>query len=373
MKSFFRFLYVTIISVMMVSIHVSCNRIDPEDLGNPFRQMLATLDWGADTCFVYGHKTPDSDAICSSIAYANLMNALGYNCAAKISSKANNETKYISRLFGFEIPVMKPSVLPGTRLIATDHEEYTQSVDGARDGRVIQIVDHHQEGDMVNPSAFIHREMVGSTCTLVLELYDLADVPVDDLMAKVMLAGLMSDTRNLAKDNTTRKDSLAWQALTGQIGMSKDKAAEVYKGMEEALTSYDGMTDYDIMLSDYKDYDMSGVPVGIGCVEWTDYSTMDDLIDRMLAVMPQVLKDKQRKMVFCMATRYAPNPDPEADAKVVALGTYVLYYGEGVREVAEEAFGKSLREGVCYSEERLSRKAHVVPLLTDILSRSTTE
>ena len=78
-------------------------------------------------------------------------------------------------------------------------------------------------------------------------------------------------------------------------------------------------------------------------------------------------------MVFCMATRYAPNPDPEADAKVVALGTYVLYYGEGVREVAEEAFGKSLREGVCYSEERLSRKAHVVPLLTDILSRSTTE
>lgn len=373
MKSFFKFLYIAIISAMVVSIHVSCNRIDPEDLGNPFRQMLATLDWGSDTCYVYGHKTPDSDAICSSIAYANLMNALGYNCVAKISSKANNETQFISRFFGFDVPVLKPSVAAGTRLIATDHEEYSQSVDGARDCHVIQIVDHHQEGDMVSPGAFIHREMVGSTCTLVWELYDMAEVPVDDLMAKVMLAGLMSDTRNLAKDNTTKKDSLAWQALTAQIGMSKDKAAEVYKGMEDALTSYDGMTDYDIFLSDYKDYDMSGVPVGIGCIEWTDYITMDDIIDRMLAVMPQALKDKQRKMVFCMATRYAPNPDPDSSNKVVAVGTYVLYYGEGVREVAEEAFGASLREGVCYSEERLSRKTQVVPLLTDILGRSTTK
>ena len=70
-----------------------------------------------------------------------------------------------------------------------------------------------------------------------------------------------------------------------------------------------------------------------------------------------------------MATRYAPNPDTESASKVVATGTYILYYGEGAREVAESAIGPSLREGVCYSKERLSRKTQFVPMITEILSK----
>lgn len=57
--------------------------------------------------------------------------------------------------------------------------------------------------------------------------------------------------------------------------------------MQDELSDYDGMSDYDIFVSDYKDYDMGGVPVGIGCVEWTDYASMDEIIDRLLAVMPR--------------------------------------------------------------------------------------
>ena len=139
--------------------------------------------------------------------------------------------------------------------------------------------------------------------------------------------------------------------------------------MAEALVDYTGMNDYEIYLSDYKDYDLSGVPVGIGCVEWMDYATMETFIDRMLSVMPQALTDQERKMVFCMATRYEPNPDPDSADKTIPTGTYILYYGEGAREAAEEAYGPSLREGVCYSETRLGRKFDVIPTLTEILGR----
>jgi len=44
-------------------------------------------------------------------------------------------------------------------------------------------------------------------------------------------------------------------------------------------------------------------------------------------------------MVFCMATRYEPNADPQSHDKVVPAGTYILYFGKGAREVAEEAYG----------------------------------
>lgn len=366
-----RFTHLGIVSIGVIALLVSCDRNHgPEVPENAFREMLTTLDWGSDTCYVYGHKTPDSDAVCSALGYAELMRILGYNCVAKVSSKTNNESKYIGNLFGFKMPALKPSVAPGTRLIATDHEEYLQSVDGARDGRVLQIIDHHQEGDMATPDvAFVYRKMIGSTCALVWQLYQEAAVPVDDATARILLAGLMSDTRNLAKDNTTQEDSLAWLALTTQLQLSKDSTAVIYHSMAEALASYDGMTDYEIFFSDYKDYDFSGVAVGIGCVEWTDYASMEGFIDRMLAVMPQALKDKNCDMVFLMATRYAPNPDPTSIDKVIPLGTYVLYCGEGSREVAEQAVSPSLREGVCYSEERLSRKSQFVPKLTEIFEK----
>ena len=62
---------------------VSCSKVDNTDRdpvpGPEFRAKLARLNWGTDTTFVYGHKTPDVDAITSSLSYAKLMRALGQN------------------------------------------------------------------------------------------------------------------------------------------------------------------------------------------------------------------------------------------------------------------------------------------------------
>ena len=72
-----------VLAFCAVFLLASCDRKDgPEVPDNAFRELLASMDWGTDTCYVYGHKTPDSDAICSSLAYAGLMRSLGYNCVA---------------------------------------------------------------------------------------------------------------------------------------------------------------------------------------------------------------------------------------------------------------------------------------------------
>ena len=86
---------------------VSCSKVDNTGRvpvpGETFRAKLASLNWGTDTTFVYGHKTPDVDAITSSLSYAKLMRTLGYNCKAKVSSPTNRESANISALFGFEL------------------------------------------------------------------------------------------------------------------------------------------------------------------------------------------------------------------------------------------------------------------------------
>lgn len=55
--------------------------------------------------FVIGHKNPDTDSICSAIAYANLKNKISDGTyIPKRAGEVNNETKYVLDYFGVESP-----------------------------------------------------------------------------------------------------------------------------------------------------------------------------------------------------------------------------------------------------------------------------
>ena len=56
---------------------------DVNNEGEEFKNTINALDWGSDTTFVIGHKTPDVDAVASALSYAALMRALGHNAVAK--------------------------------------------------------------------------------------------------------------------------------------------------------------------------------------------------------------------------------------------------------------------------------------------------
>lgn len=54
---------------------------------------------------VVGHKNPDTDSICSAIAYANLKNQMNLNsCIAKRAGKINNETEFVLNYFKINTP-----------------------------------------------------------------------------------------------------------------------------------------------------------------------------------------------------------------------------------------------------------------------------
>ena len=66
-----------------------------------------------DTVFVVGHIHPDTDSICSAIAYANLKRlTTGDDYAAMRAGVLNEETKYVLERFGVAEPPYLPSVRP---------------------------------------------------------------------------------------------------------------------------------------------------------------------------------------------------------------------------------------------------------------------
>lgn len=57
--------------------------------------------------------------------------------------------------------------------------------------------------------------------------------------------------------------------------------------------------------------------------------------------------------------------DDRLKRPLINRGTYFLYCGEGTKDMAETMFGTSLREGVCFTLDQLSRK-QIVPRMTKI-------
>ena len=147
---------------------------DSNNEGEEFKNTVNALDWGSDTTFVIGHKTPDVDAVTSAMSYAALMRALGHNAVAKIVSPINRETAYIVEKFGFKVPDELKSVKAGTRLILTDHAESAQSVEGVKEAKILQIIDHHIPGDLdekITSDTYVNRQIIGSACTIIWNLY----------------------------------------------------------------------------------------------------------------------------------------------------------------------------------------------------------
>lgn len=338
--------------------------------GNLYRKALGALDWGSDALpvVVVGHRNPDGDSVMAAMAYANLMMHLGYNAVAKMAGKANNETVFAAKSFGFELPGVVSAVSVADRLILVDHSDYAQAVDGARDARILQVIDHHGIGDITESKLLYAKYMpVGSCCSIVYTSYKELDVDVTAEIAKILLAGLLSDTLNLQKVTVTDVDRAVFDDLLGILANAWNvdvftaslKVSGIYEGMVEAAHDFSAMSDEEIFNSDAKDYVIGGVKFRLGSLDCRDTSVVDTFADRMLDVMFKLSASAGGQMVFCR------------------LGyeerTYMLYACCGdapkaAKSLAERAFGPSLREGIVYCERRLSRKLDVVPMLTRALA-----
>ena len=152
-----------------------------------FKCVFDALDWGKGTTYVIGHKSPDTDAVCSAITYAYLMRALGYRCEARVAGKLNNETKMVLNRFGIEIPKVLDNA-EGERIIMTDHSELQHAISGMDKAKILQIIDHHALGSAVTAAPLYCRIMpIGSSCSVVYTSFKDYGVTIGKDMAGLMM------------------------------------------------------------------------------------------------------------------------------------------------------------------------------------------
>ena len=94
------------------------------------------------------------------------------------------------------------------QLILVDHNELSQAVKGADQVEILEIIDHHRIGSLTTqqPILFVNRP-VGSTSTIVSEMYLNAGIEIPKPIAGLLLSGIISDTLNLTSPTATKTDS----------------------------------------------------------------------------------------------------------------------------------------------------------------------
>lgn len=104
--------------------------------------------------FIFGHQNPDTDSICSALAYAHLKNALGDTKAVACRlGDVNKETEFVLDYFGVEAPQLIKSVKPQVsdlhfrdfnRLTDDNSVKFTTDVILSTPGRSLPVVDKEE-------------------------------------------------------------------------------------------------------------------------------------------------------------------------------------------------------------------------------------
>lgn len=322
------------------------------------RQSIAKLQVVDGPIYVIGHKSPDSDTICSAIAYARLLKLLGFDAQAAANGAPNNESKYILKLAGVEAPPVLEDA-SGHNIFLVDHSEYLQATAGLSDANVVGIIDHHGIGSVTTGQQVLYdARPIGATATIIWLSYLNYGLEIDKQTATLLLGAVLSDTGNLTASTVTEADKKAVPALAKIAGI--DDVDALYDTLHRESLSYDGMTDMEILFLDYKEYEAGGVKFGIGILNSIDEPTSAELSARMKAILPEGFKTRDVDLM------YASVGIRENGEKI----DYIVPANEYSDEVFKAAFpGYDDYDGTAYifKTPGLGRKSRFVPGLTDYL------
>ena len=323
------------------------------------RKSIANLNIEESPVHVIGHCSPDSDTVCSAIAYARMLTMLGYPAEAAISAPVNRETAYILKTAGVEAPPVLEDA-SGKSIFLVDHSEYAQAVEGMKDAHIVGILDHHGVGSVTTGNQVVYEaKPIGATATIIWLDYLNYGLEIDKTTATLLLGAILSDTANLTVTSVTETDRQAVSKLAESAEITD--VNEFYRNLHSEALSYEGMSNEEIFFSDYKEYEVSGVKFGIGMVAVIDEEHAKEMAGRMKEVLPKCMESSKMDLL------YAEVGIREGNEKT----DYIVSCDGRSRDVFEAAFPKCDEfDGTSYIFRNggLGRKSKLVPGLTDYLN-----
>lgn len=303
------------------------------------------------SAYAVGHKVPDSDSICSAIALSYLKTTIGEDVKPARLGELSPETLFILDKFGFEQPELKTSFADTDGIYVVDHSDRIQGPDDIDDTTILGIIDHHKLGDITTSTPLeIWVRPVGCTNTIIKMMYDFHGVAIPKDIAGAMMCAILSDTVIFKSPTCTTADIKCVEALAEIAGI------EDYKGLGMEMftvkSSVQGTPVRELVLRDFKDFNMKDNLVGIGQLEVIDLALFDEMKADLHADLQAVKEEGNRHTVMLLLT------------DIMKEGSELLVVSDDV-SIVEKAYNVKLADGKVWLEGVMSRKKQVVPPLQD--------
>lgn len=303
---------------------------------------------------IFGHKNPDTDTICSSLAYADLKKKLGADVEAVKLGDVNKETQYALDYFKFEAPEYLPTLEPGTEVILVDHNEFQQSSEGIEEARILEVIDHHRIANFeTKEPVFFRAEPVGCTATIIKKMYKENQVDLPENIAGLLLSAIISDSLLLKSPTCTDEDVEAAHDLARIAGVNLE---EYGLEMLKAGADLSDKAASELISLDAKEFSMHGAKVEIAQVNTVDVEATYAIKPELEAEINKVIEEKGLDLFLFVVTDILNN-----DSDALALGR--------AADKVESAFHTNLNDNRAFLKGVVSRKKQIVTNLTDAFAK----
>ncbi len=236
-------------------------------------------------------------------------------------------------------------------LILVDHNEYKQSIENIEDGEILEIVDHHRLGgfESENPINIITKS-VGSTATIITNLFFEHNLKISKKMAGLLLGAVISDTMNFNSPTTTKTDIDTAKKLEKISGI---KSNVLSKEMIEHSDSILSKRFIEIVYDDFKEFDIDGIKVGLSQTLCKSKEDFEKIKKDLQSYLDDSCKTGSYDVMLIMLT----NPN--------GSGSYVLSAGNR-KSIIKDVFGNEIKGN--YVKGLLSRKKQLLPKVIKAIS-----
>lgn len=263
---------------------------------------------------IFGHQNPDTDTICSAIAYADLKNKLGFNAEPVRLGQVNGETQYALDYFKQESPrLVETAANEVNGVILVDHNERQQSIKDIEDVQVLEVIDHHRIANFETAEPLYYRaEPVGCTATILNKMYKENNVKIEKEIAGLMLSAIISDSLLFKSPTCTEQDIAAAKELAEIAGVD---AEEYGLNMLKAGADLSKKTVEELISLDAKEFTLGSKKVEIAQVNTVDIEDVKKRQPELEAALSKVIAEKNLDLFLLVITDILEN-----DSLALAIG-----------------------------------------------------
>ncbi|GAB6190026.1 putative manganese-dependent inorganic diphosphatase [Marinitoga arctica] len=231
------------------------------------------------------------------------------------------------------------------KVILVDHSERSQTIEGIDEAEILEIVDHHRLGGLETGLPITaHIKPVGSTNTIIWDLFKKYNITPPKEIAGLMLSAILSDTMILKSPTCTEEDRIAVEEISKIINIDPiEFGIEMYK----AKTNLNGFTEKEILSIDLKESKLSRGVIAVSQIEVIDPSDILNKKDKILDAMEKISSERNYLLFLFLLT------------DVLKEGSYIFVAGQ--YKLAEKIFKKDFGNKVVFFNGIVSRKKQIMP------------